>query len=147
MPPRSYPVKLSVEERQQLWHYVHHGQRAARTINRARILLFADEQWSDDEITTFVGVDRTTVHRVRKRYCEGGLDHALQERHRSGAPSKIDGRVEATLTMLACADPPEGYGRWTLQLLADKLIALEVIEAISLESVRTVLKKTNLNRG
>lgn len=84
-----------------------------------------------------------TVYRVRKRYHEVGLSEALAEKLRSGAPSKIDGRAEATLTMLACSDPPKGYGRWTLQLLADKLVELEVIDSISLEAVRTVLKKMN----
>jgi transposase len=147
MPKKNYPVRLSAEERQQLRSYVNRGQRSARSINRARILLLADEQWSDDEITTFIGVHRTTVHRIRKSYCEGGLHHALQEKHRSGAPSKIDGRVAATLTMLACSNPPSGYNRWTLHLLADKLVELAIIPSISLESVRTVLKKTSLSLG
>jgi putative transposase len=147
MPKKIYPIRLSPEERQRLRNYVKYGQRSARAITRARLLLLADEQWSDDEITTLLGVSRTTLHRVRKRYCQHGLDNALQEKHRSGAPSKINGRVEATLAMLACADPPEGYGRWTLQLLADKLVELAVINSISLESVRTVLKKMNLNLG
>src|SRR5262249_42612196 len=75
----------------------------------------------------------------------GGLAQALHDKRRSGAPSKIDGRVEASLTMLACSAPPEGYGRWTLQLLADKLVELQVIDAISLESVRTALKKTSVS--
>jgi transposase len=143
MPPKIYLVRLSAEERQQLWHYIHHGQRSARAINRARILLYADEQWADDEIAPVLGVDGTTVHRIRTRYGEGGLQYALQDKQRGGAPAKIDGRVEATLTMLACSDPPEGDGRWTLQLLAEKLVEVEVIKSISLESVSTVLKKTN----
>jgi transposase len=147
MPKKIYAIRLSAKERQQLRTYVNRGQRSARSINRARILLLADEQWSDDEITTLLGVHRTTVHRIRKSYCEFGLHNALQEKHRSGAPSKIDGRVEATLTMLACSNPPAGYNRWTLQLLADKLIELAVIQSISLESVRTALKKMSLNHG
>ena len=147
MPKKMYPIRLSPEERQQLQNYVKQGQRSARAINHARILLLADEQRSDDEITTVLGVNRTTVHRVRRGYRERGLVIAVQEKPRSGAPSKIDGRVEATLTMLACSDPPEGYSRWTLQLLADKLVELAVIESISLESVRTALKKTSSNLG
>jgi transposase len=142
-----FSVRLSTEERQQLQSYIHHGQRSARSINRARILLLADAQCSDDEITTLLGVHRATVHRIRKSYYERGLHSTLQEKHRSGAPCKIDGRVEATLTMLACSNPPAGYGRWTLQLLADKLVELAVIQSISLESVRTALKKTSLNLG
>jgi transposase len=77
---------------------------------------------TDDEIAETLGVGLATVYRVRKRYHAFGWEKALQETPRSGAPSKIDGRVEATLTMLACSDPPEGCGRWTLQLLAQKLV-------------------------
>ena len=143
MPKKIYAIRLRAEERQQLRTYVNLGQRSARSINRARILLLADEQWSDDAITTLLGINRTTVHRIRKSYCERGLPHALQEKDRSGAPSKINGRVEATLTMLACSNPPTGYSRWTLQLLADKLVELAVVDSLSLESVRTTLKKTN----
>ena len=109
MPKKIYAIRLRAEERQQLRTYVNLGQRSARSINRARILLLADEQWSDDAITTLLGINRTTVHRIRKSYCERGLPHALQEKDRSGAPSKINGRVEATLTMLACSNPPKGY--------------------------------------
>jgi transposase len=88
-----------------------------------------------------------TVHRIRQRYDEQGLHHTLQEKHRSGAPCKLGGRVEATLTMLACSNPPAGYGRWTLQLLADQLVEFAVIESIALASVRPALKKTRFNRG
>jgi transposase len=117
------------------------------TLDRAHILLLADEQMTDDEISFRLEVSKATVYRVRKNYHEGGLAHALHEKRRSGAPSKIDGRVEATLTMLACSDPPEGYGRWTLKLLADKLVELAIVETISLESVRTARKKTSSNPG
>jgi transposase len=147
MPEKIYPIKLSEEERQQLQQYVKQGKKSARAINRARILLLADEQQTDVEITKVLGVNRTTIYRVRKEYHAVGVNKALEEKPRSGAPAKIDGRVEATLTMLACSDPPEGYGRWTLQLLADKLVELEVVESISLPTVRTALKKTNLNLG
>jgi transposase len=147
MPKKLYLITLREAERQQLRNYVRRGKKSARAITHARILLVADAQRSDEEITLLLGVNRTTVHRVRKSYRTHGLDDALQDQPRSGAPSKIDGRVEATLTMLACADPPEGYSRWTLQLLADKLIALGVIDSISLESGRTILKKTSSNRG
>lgn len=143
MPKKIYPVKLKDEEYIQLRQYVRDGDKTARVINRARILLLADEQVSDEEITEVLGVNRTTVYRTRKTYSEDGLDIALQEKPRSGAPSKIDGRFEATLTMLACSDPPEGYGRWTLELLADKLVELKAVESISLPTVRTALKKTS----
>ena len=84
---------------------------------------------------------------MRKNYHEHGLEKALQEKVRSGAPSKIDGRLEATLTMLACSTPSEGSARWTLRLLTDKLIELKAIDAISIETVRTILKKMNVNHG
>ena len=143
MPRKTYQVKLSGKEYMQLHKYVKGGKKSARAINRARILLLADEQRSDEEITQALAIGRATVYRVRKSYNEEGLEKALQEKPRPGAPAKIGGRVQATLTMLACSDPPEGYGRWTLQLLADKLVELEVIDSISVEAVRTVLKKMN----
>lgn len=147
MPKKSQAIKLSDEEYIQLRQHVRKGRKSSRAINRARILLLSDEQVPDEEICQQLDVGRVTVYRVRRNYHDGGLAQALQEKRRSGAPSKIDGRVEASLTMLACSDPPEGYGRWTLQLLADKLVELEVIDSLSLESVRTALKKTNLNPG
>lgn len=143
MPKKSYDLKLSDEEYIQLRHYVREGRKSSRAINRARILLLSDEPVTDEEICQQLAVGRATVYRVRKNYQAGGLAQALQEKPRSGAPSKIDGRVEASLTLLACCDPPPGYSRWTLQLLADKLVELEVIDSISLESVRTSLKKTS----
>ena len=102
---------------------------------------------SNYRITKVLGVNRTTIYRVRKEYRTAGINKALEEKPRRGAPAKIEGRVEATLTMLACSEPPEGHGRWTLQLLADKLVELEVVESISLPTVRTALKKTNLSLG
>jgi transposase len=147
MPNKFYQVQLRDEEYLQLHQYVQGGHKSARAITRARILLLADEHMSDEEIIATLGVDRKTVYRVRKNYHERGLEQALQEKVRSGAPAKIDGRLEATLTMLACSNPPEGRARWTLQLLTDKLIELKAIDSISIETVRTVLKKTNLNLG
>lgn len=147
MPQKMYPIKLRDKEYIQLRQYVRDGNKSARVINRARILLLADEQRPDEEISEVLGINRTTVYRVRKAYNEGGLETALQEKSRSGAPTRIDARVEATVTMLACSEAPEGYGRWTLQLLADKLVELKVVNSISLESVRTLLKKTNSSLG
>jgi len=147
MPNKVYHVQLSDEDYLQLHQYVQGGHKSARAITRARILLLADEHMSDEEIINTLGVDRKTIYRVRKNYHEHGLENALQEKVRSGAPSKIDGRLEATLTMLACSTPLEGSARWTLQLLTDKLIELKAIDAISIETVRTILKKMNLNLG
>jgi len=101
----------------------------------------------DAESIDTLGVDRKTSDRVRRNYHEHGLEKALQEKLRRGTPSKIDGRLEATLIMLACSTPPEGSARWALRLLTDKLIELKAIDAISSETVRTILKKMNVNLG
>jgi transposase len=142
-----YPIQFSEEERQQLQKYVKPGKKSARAINRARILLWADEQQTDEEITKGLGVNRTTLYRGRQAYRSAGINKALEEKPRRGAPAKIDGRVAATWTMLAGSDPPAGCGRWTLQWLAEKLVELEVVESISLPTVSTALKKTHLNLG
>jgi transposase len=123
MPKTRGPIMLREAERQQVQHYGKDGKRSARAIPRARILVLADEQRAEEEIALLLEVNRTTGHRVRKSYRERGLDHTLTDQPRSGAPAKIDGRVEARLTMLACAAPPEGYGRWTRQSRADRLVA------------------------
>ena len=90
---------------------------------------------------------KSTVCRIRKRYCEGGLDFALSEKPRSSAPTKIDGKIRAKITMLALSEPPEGRSKWTLNLLADKLVEMEVVDSISNMTVQRVLKKMNLSLG
>jgi len=107
------------------------------------IILKANEGMSDPEIMAAVDVSRPTVERNRKRFVEGGLNRALNEDPRPGQKRKLDGRGEAQLTVLACSDSPLGYDRWTLQLLADKLVELEVIESISYETVRRTLNETH----
>jgi putative transposase len=102
-----YSVRLKDDERKELNQYLRRGKSSARSLTRARILLLADEGKPDAEIAETLKVSRSTANRVRKRYCEGGLDFALHEKNRSGAPPKIDGRVVAQLTLLACSDPPE----------------------------------------
>lgn len=119
-------------------------------MHRARILLLADEQQSDDEIVDTLGVSRQTVYTMRKKYHHSqGNDIVtlLQDKPRPGQPLKVDARVVSHVTMIACSEAPEGAARWTLHLIADRLVALNVIESICLESVRQALKKTNANRG
>jgi transposase len=140
-------VSLKEEDREELNLYLRRGKSSARSLTRARILLLADEGRLDEEIVEVLKVSRTTVNRIRKRYCEGGLEFALHEKTRSGAPPKIDGRVEAKLTLLACSEPPEGRSKWTLRLLADKLVELEAVDSISHMSVHRMLKKTRSNNG
>lgn len=117
-----HSVILKEEEREELRRYLRKGKSSARSLTRARILLLADEDRNDEEISDALKVSKSTVSRIRKRYCEDGLDFALHEKARSGAPPKIDGRIEAQLTLLACSEPPEGRSKWTVRLLADRLV-------------------------
>ena len=134
-------VHLKEDERDKLNQFLRKGKSSARSQTRARILLLADEGLEDDEIRETLKVSKSTICRIRKRYCEWGLSFALSEKPRSGAPPKIDGRVEAELTLLACSEPPEGRSRWTIRLLADRLVELEVVDSISHMSVQRLLKK------
>lgn len=144
---KKYVVDLSEDEKQRLEELTTRGKSGARKIRRARILLLADEGYIDKEIARALGAAVTTVERVRKRLVEEGLEDALSERPRPGAARKLDGHQEAYLVALACSDPPKGKKRWSMQLLADKLVELEVVGEISDETVRRTLKKGTLNRG
>jgi transposase len=144
---KKYVVDLSEDEKQHLEELTTRGKSGARKIRRARILLLADEGYIDKEIARVLGAAVTTVERVRKRFVEEGLEAALSERPRPGAARKLDGHQEAYLVALACSDPPEGKKRWTMQMLADKLVRLEVVEEISDETVRRTLKKGASSRG
>jgi transposase len=140
-------VKLTPEEHQELKQLISSGQARARTLTRARILLKADENWSDESISEALEVGVATVQRLRKRFVEGGLQ-ALHDRkpHREYL-RKLDGKAEAHLIALSCSSPPEGHKRWTLRLLAERLVSLEEVESVSHETVRQVLKKMNLSPG
>jgi len=140
-------VRLKEEEREGLSRYLRRGKSSARSLTRARILLLADEGRDDGEISKALKVSKSTANRIRKRYFESGLQFALHEKARSGAPTKMDGRIEAQLTLLACSEPPDGRSKWTLRLLADRLVELEAVESISHMSVQRLLKKMKSNRG
>jgi len=140
-------VHLNEQEREELKQYLRKGKSSARSLTRARILLLADDGRDDEGIAETLKVSKSTIIRIRTRYCEGGLDFALHEKARSGTPSKIDGRIEAELTLLACSDPPDGRSKWTVRLLADKLVEIEVVDSISHMSVQRLLKKMKLNLG
>lgn len=147
---KKYIVTLTAEERGELTQLISAGKRSALAITRARILLKADEglggpAWDDGEITAALDCGRRTVSRVRERFVERGLQAAL-ERKPQDKPSRermLDGASEARLIALACSEAPQGRARWTLKLLADKLVELEVVPAISDETVRRTLKKTS----
>jgi len=143
-----YRVKLTTEERAHLLELLAKGKAAARTLTHARMLLKADEGeagpcLADDEIALDLEVNRSTVERVRMRCVEEGFEAALRPRpSRQLHPRKLDGIQEAQLVTLACSPAPNGRGRWTLRLLADKLVELEIVDGISHETVRQTLKKT-----
>ena len=144
-----YRVKLTPEERAQLGELPSKGKAAARTLTHARILLKVDEgvagpRLTEEAIAEALDVNRSTVERVRIRCVEEGFEAALRPRpSRQLHPRKLDGRQEAHLVTLACSPAPNGHGRWTLRLLADKLVELEIVDGISHETVRQTLKKTN----
>lgn len=145
-----YVVSLAPEERVELQQLVNAGKAAARRLTHARILLLADrDDRPDEEIVSALGVSLRTVERVRKRLVTEGLDAALDHRPQPPRPDKIKirGNLEQKLIELACADPPRGRCRWTLRLLADKMVVLGWVDAISVETVRQALKKMTSSRG
>jgi hypothetical protein len=145
---KKYPVILSETEREYLRSLIAAGTAPARKLTHARILLKADQGpegpgWVDEQVAEAVESSQPTVARIRRQYCEEGLDAALNRRsptreyHR-----KLDGEAEARLVALACSEPPEGEARWSLRLLADKMVELEIVEDVSYQTVRRTLKKT-----
>ena len=150
---KKYIVELTDVERKTLRELISSGKGAARKLARARILLKADSSpeapnWSDVKITEALDVARATVERLRKRFIEEGFETALGPRKtQRNYQRKLDGDGEAHLITLACSKAPEGCSRWTLRLLAERMVALEYIDQVSHETVRSVLKKTNLKLG
>jgi transposase len=147
MPKKTYIVDLTKEERTYLLDIIKNGKRRARKLNRARILLLADEGKTDGEIAEALHTGTATVQRTRQRFVEGNLEGALNERPRPGGQKKLDEKGEAVLETLAHSKPPEGRKRWTLQLLADRLVQLKVVDSISYETVRKEVKKKDLSLG
>lgn len=142
-----YVVNLTDEELATLHELVRKGIAPARKITRAHILLHAHDGASDQAIADALHIGRATVERVRKRFVEGNLERALSEAKRPGKKRKLDGKQEALLVATACSTPPDGRARWTMQLLADKLITLTDLDTLSDETVRRTLKKTTSSRG
>ena len=149
--PTKYHVTLTKAERQELERLIRSGESSARTQTRARILLLTDENQKKkigtEEIASVLLCSLPTITAIRKKFVEGGLDNALYDKPRPGAIPKITGEIEAQLTLLACSAPPEGKARWTLQLLADKLVELKLVDSISDVAVMKRLKKMNLSLG
>lgn len=153
MPAKIYRVTLSETERAELTAMVNKGKGVARRITRSRILLLADENrsdggWKDAAIVQALGVHQRTVERIREKCVLLGIEAALNhtQPQQKKAPL-LDGAAEARLVQLACSEAPHGHEHWSMQLLADRLIELEIVETVSRETVRTTLKKMNLSPG
>ena len=148
MPTYTYSVTLSAVQRKELKALCRRGAISARKLARARILLLADQNrgkgaMEDHQIHEVLDVSQATIRRVRKKFATGGLESALEELSRSGRPLKFDGYQRAQITALACSEPPEGHSQWSLRLLADHLVELDVTDDISHETVGRILKKTD----
>jgi len=144
---KRYKVELTDQERSDLLVLTRKGKASARRIKRALVLLRANEGATDERIVAGVGVGVATVERIRKRFVEEGLEEALSEKPRPPMPPKLQGKTEALLLALACSDVPVGRARWSMQMLADKMVDLGAVDAISDETVRRTLKKARRSRG
>jgi transposase len=147
MPKKLYVVKLLEAEKQKLRELIRKGASKARVITRAHTLLLADENRTDQHIADALHVGGATVERTRKKFVEGGVDKALSELPRPGQKRKLDGKQEAMVIALACSDPPQGRECWTMQLLADRVVELKMVDSLCDETVRRVLKKTLSSPG
>jgi transposase len=147
MPKKVYLVALSDNERGELHTLTRGGTVRARLLNRAQILLHADEGKGDAAIAAALHTSMSTVWRIRKRFCEDGVHGALHEVTRPGGERKLTGEQEAHVVALACSTPPDGRGEWTMQLLADQVVILGMAETISDETIRRTLKRGASNPG
>ena len=141
MAQEKFAVRLSEEDRSQLERLIRSGQRSARVINRARILLKTDEGWSASQVAAALDTSQRTVFRTKRRYAEEGLDGVLHDHPQANRYRKLDDRGEAHLIALAISDAPEGHDHWTLRLLADQVVELGLVPSLSHETVRLQLKK------
>ncbi len=152
MRKKKYSVTLTKTEREELNRLIAAGTAPARKLTHARVLLKADQSpdgpgWADERIAEAVEVSQPTISRIRKQYVEEGLEAALNRRApRREYQRKLDGEQEARLVALACSEPPEGQARWSLRLLADRLVELEIVPDISYQTVGRILKKTSSSR-
>ena len=147
MTENKYRVELTESQERRLNEVANRGISSARMVKRALALLKSNEGQVDAQIADALSISRRTVVRIRKRFCEEGLESALTERPRPGQKRRLDKRAEAHLVAVACSDPPEGHAHWTLKLLADKMVELDYVDSVARETIRKTLKKTNSNRG
>jgi transposase len=135
-------IQLNTEERQQLLDITAKGKVAVRTFKRSQVLLLSEQGYKDQDIAERVGVHVTTVERTREKFVRWGLKKALEEQPRCGRRRQLTGKAEAYLVASACSDAPQGREAWSMQLLAERLVELKLVESLSDETVRQVLKKT-----
>lgn len=153
MPKKKYIVTLTAEEQAELQELVKKGKNPAYKVNHARILLLADTnqsggEWKDRDISQALKISVATIERVRQRLVEQGMKAALNRKQQQNRKQRrLDGEKEAHLIALTCSLPPEGQGRWTIKLLAEKMVELGHVESISPETVRQTLKKTKSSLG
>lgn len=140
-------INLTSDEREYLEQFITTGTRKARAINRAKILLFADQGYTNKEISKMTGVHRQGIWRVKKRYVDEGLDSALHEKPRSGQPRKYTDKQKAEVIAMACTEPPKGRKRWTVRLLTERVKRRKGFETLNRETVRLILKKARLDLG
>jgi len=140
-------IKLKKEEREFLQQFVKTGTKKAREIARANVLLLADKECDNDEISRATNVHRQSIWRVKNRYLTEGLESALTEKPRSGQPKKYTEKEEAEVIAVACTNPPAGRNRWTIRLLADTMNNKKNFETINRESIRLILKKAKRSLG
>lgn len=144
---KRYRVTLTDEERERLESLTRKGTASVRMVRRAQTLLLAAEDRRDEEIATALRIGVATVERTRRRCVEEGVDASLRERPRPGARPKLGPKEQAYVVALACTKPPEGRDRWTMRLLADRVVELKVVPDITDESIRRLLKRTGSSRG
>jgi putative transposase len=144
---KRYRVTLTDEERERLGCLTRKGTASARMVRRAQTLLLAAEERRDEDIAAALHIGVATVERTRRRCVEEGMEAALRERPRPGARPKLGPKARAYVVALACTKPPEGRHRWTLQLLADRVVELELVPDITPEAIRLLLKRTGSSRG
>ena len=140
-------IALSVEDRKFLEQFIKKGTKKARAIARAKVLLFANEGYSNNEISTMTSVHRQGIWRIKKRFSEEGLQFILNEKPRSGQPKKYSNKQKAEIIAMACTKPPKGRERWSLRLLTERMKRREDFKTINRETIRLILKKAKLNLG
>lgn len=144
---KRYPVTLTDPERERLESLTRKGTASVRMVRRAQTLLLASEERTDEEIVKALRIGVATVERIRRRFVEEGLEASLRERPRPGARPKLGPKERAFVVALACTKPPEGRHRWTMQMLADRVVELEMVPDITDEAIRLLLKRTSSSRG